>query len=69
MTEEEERTQVVRHWWSRAEESLKAAQRELEAESYSFAVNRIYYAAFYGASAALLERGLSFKRHSDLMCN
>jgi hypothetical protein len=29
-------------------------------------MNRLYYAAFYGASAALLEREQSFKKHSGV---
>ena len=44
----EARKDVVRYWWSKAEESLASAHRELEACSYAFAVNRVYYAAFYG---------------------
>lgn len=66
MTPEEQRTEIVRYWWSKAEESLASAQRELEAEAYTFAVNRLYYAAFYAVSAALLERQLSFKKHSGV---
>jgi len=45
--------EVVRYWWTNAEESLASARRELEAGAYLFAINRIYYAAFYGVSAAL----------------
>jgi len=56
----------VRYWWALAEESLASARRECEAEAFSFAVNRLYYAAFYGVSAALLERQLTFKRHSGV---
>lgn len=41
------RHEVVRYWWSKAEESLASARRELEAGSHLFAVNRLYYAAFY----------------------
>jgi len=64
MSAAEQRAEVVRYWWVQAEESLAAAQRELEATAYSFAINRLYYAAFYAVSAVLLERGLSFKKHS-----
>ena len=62
----EARKEVVRYWWSKAEESLASARREVAAESYVFAVNRIYYAAFYGVSAALLDRHLSFSKHSGV---
>jgi len=60
----EQRGKVVCYWWSKAEESLASARREIEAGAYEFAVNRLYYAAFYGVSAALLERQLHFKKHS-----
>ena len=62
----EPRKDVVRYWWSKAEESLASAHREIEAGSYAFAVNRVYYAAFYGVSAALLDRHLSFSKHSGV---
>jgi hypothetical protein len=62
----QQREEVVRYWWSQAEESLASAQRELEAGSYVFAINRLYYALFYGVSAALFERNLSFKKHSGV---
>jgi uncharacterized protein (UPF0332 family) len=57
---------LVRYWWSRAEESLSSARREFAAEAYMFAVNRVYYAAFYAVCAALLERRQSFKKHSGV---
>jgi len=60
----EQRVEVIRYWWTQAEESWAAARRELVAGSCLFAVNRLYYAAFYAASAALLERQLSYKRHT-----
>jgi len=62
----EARKDVVRYWWAKAEESLASAHRELDAGSYTFAVNRLYYAAFYGVSAALLDRHLSFSKHSGV---
>jgi uncharacterized protein (UPF0332 family) len=62
----EPRLQAVRYWWDMAEESLEAARREYEAEAYSFVVNRIYYSVFYAVSAALLDRQLSFAKHSGV---
>jgi uncharacterized protein (UPF0332 family) len=62
----EQRKDLVRYWWSKAEDSLASAKRELHAGSYSFSVNRLYYAAFYAASAALLDRQLSFKKHAGV---
>ncbi len=55
---EDQRAEIVRYWWSKAQESLVSARRELQAGSYTFAMNRIRYAAFYAVSAALLERRL-----------
>jgi len=66
MSAEEKRVEVIRYWWSMAEESHASAQREFDAEAYVFAVNRLYYAAFYGVSAALLEREQSFKKHTGV---
>lgn len=58
--------EVVRYWWSKAEESLASAEREFRAEAFEFAINRLYYAVFYAASAALLDHGLSFAKHSGV---
>lgn len=66
MSSEQQREEVVRYWWSKAEESLLSAQRELDAKALGFAMNRIYYAAFYAVSTALLERHASFKKHSGV---
>jgi hypothetical protein len=66
MSSEEERAKVVSYWWVKAEESLASARREFDAGAYPFAVNRLYYAAFYGVSAALLERQLTFVKHSGV---
>lgn len=49
-----------------AEESLASARRELDAGACSFAVNRLYYSAFYGVSAALFERHLHSSKHSGV---
>lgn len=66
MSAEESRAEVVRYWWSMAEDSLASARREYAADAFVFAVNRLYYAVFYAASAALLEREQSFKKHSGV---
>ena len=66
MSTEEQRREVVRYWWSKAEDSLASARREFEARAYDFAINRLYYAAFYAVSAALLERKLTFKKHTGV---
>ena len=66
MSKEKQRTQMVKYWWKKAQKSLNSARREFEAEAYDFAINRLYYAAFYGVSAVLLERKMSFKKHSGV---
>lgn len=66
MNPQQQRADVVRYWWSKAEESLASAQREVEAGALAYAMNRIYYAAFYAVSAALLDRQTSFKKHSGV---
>lgn len=66
MSSEEQRTEVVRYWWCKAQESLASAQREFASQSYTFAVNRLYYTLFYAVSAALLERRRSFKKHTGV---
>ena len=66
MTAGDERAKMVLYWWSKARESLASAHREADAGSYSFATNRLYYAAFYGVCAVLFERQQSFKKHSGV---
>ena len=63
MITKEKRSEMVRYWWAKAEESLASARRELQTGSLSFAMNRLYYAAFYAVSALLMESDLSFKKH------
>jgi uncharacterized protein (UPF0332 family) len=57
---------VIGYWWAKAEDSLASAKREFAANAYEFAVNRLYYAVFYAASAALLERQLTSSKHSGV---
>ena len=66
MTTDTQRREMVRYWWSKALDSLASARRECEAGSYSFAMNRLYYAAFYGVCAALLDDRQAFKKHSGV---
>jgi uncharacterized protein (UPF0332 family) len=60
------RAEAIRYWWDKAVESLEAARRDLAAQSFSFAVNRAYYAVFYAVSALLLEDGRRFRKHSGV---
>jgi len=62
----EAKVEAIRYWWEKALESLEAARRDQEAESFSFAINRAYYALFYAVSALLLEEGRRFEKHSGV---
>jgi len=48
----------------RAENSIQAAKELAASGFYDFAASRAYYAAFYAATAALLDEGLEFSKHS-----
>lgn len=50
----------------KAQQSLDAA-RELQSTFPEFAAARAYYAMFYAATALLLDKGLTFKRHSAVI--
>ncbi len=66
MITQEKRSAVVGYWFEKAEESITSARREFGAGSFSFAMNRLYYAAFYAVSALLMAHKLSFKKHSGV---
>ena len=66
MNDEQQRGDVVRYWWDKAQKCIASAEREREAGALGFAVNRLYYAAFYAVSAALFERRLAFRKHAGV---
>jgi hypothetical protein len=66
MNNQKKRSAVIAYWFEKAEESLSAARREFEAGSLTFAMNRIYYAAFYAVSALLMAHNLFFRKHSGV---
>jgi len=51
----------------RADEKLKAARMLLEADMYSDAVSRAYYAMLYAARALLSTKGIHPKTHKGVM--
>lgn len=57
---------MIHYFWSSAEESLAAAQRDFDAGAYRHAVHNLYYAAFYAVSTVLLDRGLRFVKHTGV---
>jgi uncharacterized protein (UPF0332 family) len=48
----------------KADRSLTAAQRHIEAGDYDFASSRAYYAAFYTMQAILLTKNLTAAKHA-----
>jgi len=53
----------------RAAQSIQAA-KDLAMKGYhDFAASRAYYAAFYGATAVLLNEGLDFSKHSGVIAS
>ncbi len=53
----------------RAEQSIQAARDLAGKDYYDFAASRAYYAAFYGATAILLNEGLDFSKHSGVIAS
>jgi len=53
----------------RAEQSIQAARDLAGKGYYDFATSRAYYAAFYGATAILLNEGLDFSKHSGVIAS
>lgn len=53
----------AQYFLDRAETSLVAARRDLEADDRLSAVSHAYYVAFYAATAALLEQGYTPRSH------
>lgn len=51
----------------KADLALEDAVFLTDAARYNLAANRLYYALYYAASALLLSKGISTKRHSGLI--
>ncbi len=66
MTNETARGEVVQYWLRKADAALESAHAEFQARRNDFAVNRLYYACFYAASAVLLAAGKTFVKHAGL---
>jgi uncharacterized protein len=52
---------------AKSERAFSAAQRLLSDGDADFAVSRAYYGYFYIAQALLLEKGLEFSRHGQVL--
>jgi hypothetical protein len=64
MNEKEARRTLIKLWLEKAEDAMVSAELELNQGHLSFAVNRLYYACFYAATAVLLQDGKQFSKHS-----
>jgi len=53
----------------RAEQSIQAAKELATGGFYDSVASRAYYAAFYAATAALLNEGLEFSKHSGVIAS
>jgi uncharacterized protein (UPF0332 family) len=53
----------------RAETSIKAAKDMIEKEYHDIAASRAYYAAFYAASALLLNENIDTTKHSGVIAS
>ena len=58
---------LVEYRLEQAEQALSDAEFLLEAKRLRAATNRLYYACFYSATAALLTKELQFSKHSALI--
>ena len=64
MNEKQAQRELVKLWLDKANETLASAELELNNGHATFAVNRLYYACFYAATALLSKDGKQFTRHS-----
>lgn len=62
-----ERDNEIKANLERSRNALDAATNLFEDEYFDFAASRAYYAAFYAASALLLNEGLETKKHSSVI--
>lgn len=66
MSGDEARQAVIRHWMAKADNALAAAQREYAAHDLGLAMNRVYYACFYAATAVLMHDQKEFTKHAGV---
>ena len=61
-----ERDNYVKYRIEKAEETYEVAELLAKNEKWNSAVNRLYYAAYYGVSGLLVEEGIQTKTHSGV---
>ena len=60
------RHELIIYRLQRAAETLKEARYNADGEYYNAAVNRLYYACYYAASALMLDAGLETATHNGI---
>jgi toxin-antitoxin system antitoxin component len=63
---DEERNAIVRYRMDNASGTLREVLDHCESGYYNTAVNRIYYACYYAASALLIANGFAVKSHDGV---
>ncbi len=63
---EQERIDIVNYRIENAENTLKEVLDHSENGYYNTAVNRLYYACYYAASALLIKNGIETKSHDGV---
>lgn len=61
-----DRKNLIEYRLSRASETLVEAQYNADGGYFNTAVNRLYYAAYYAASALMLANGLNSTTHAGI---
>jgi uncharacterized protein (UPF0332 family) len=51
----------------RAEKSVEASRKLAQEGFFDFAASRAYYAAFYAATALIMQEGMEFGKHSGVI--
>jgi uncharacterized protein (UPF0332 family) len=64
MTGKEIRSAIARNWLDKALSAFEIAEVCLEKKNLISCVNRMYYAAFYAASAILANEGKEYGKHT-----
>lgn len=65
--DDESRRAMIAYRQEKADLALEDAIFLTDAARYNLVANRLYYALYYAASALLLSKGISTKRHSGLI--
>lgn len=63
---EDTKSTLIEYRLERAKETLKEAQYNADGKYYNAAVNRLYYACYYAASALMLEYNLEASTHNGI---